>query len=131
MNVAEPGGGYFDIHGTIVRNETDGTLSEAWVYELPFPTIVAAPGSTISVQGNASTTINGSIFFDRGEADWSPRGKEIKEPDDGINVVTCSWDFEYSPLLLTPFKGKLCLPSMPDCDSDKPFVLKKPLQKPD
>jgi hypothetical protein len=30
---------------------------------------------------------------------------------------------------LKPLPGKLCLPSMPDCD--KPFVLKPPLKRPD
>jgi hypothetical protein len=137
INIAEVGGGVFDPYGTTVTNEVDGTLSKARVDAIPFPTIVATPikfervpkfgdlkGSSNIVQGSSSTTINGIIFSNNEFTD-----KRIKEPDDGINVVTCSWKFEYQPILVRPIPGKLCLPSMPDCD--KPFVLKPPLTKPD
>jgi hypothetical protein len=137
MNI-EDDGGVFDPYGTTVTNEVDGTLSKARVDEIPFPTIVATPtkferapkfgdalkGSNYIVQGSSSTTINGIIFSNNEFTD-----ERIKEPVDGINVVTCSWDFEHSPLLMKPWPGNLCLPNMPDCD--KPFVLKAPLKKPD
>jgi hypothetical protein len=104
-----------DSSGTTVRSKADGKLSTAAVSELMyFPTIVA-PQDSKSVQGNSSKTINGSIFF--------------KEPSDGINNVTCSWDFQYGPRPLPAMPGSLCLPSMPDCH--KPFVLKPPLKRPD
>jgi hypothetical protein len=123
MNIAEVSGSANDSLGTTVRNEVDGTLSTAAVYELPFPTIAAAPGSTTVIQGSSSNTINGSIFFKR----ESSGEKSIVEPDDGVNTVICSWDFKSTLLYKRP--GKLCLPGMPDCD--KPFVLKPPIKRPD
>jgi len=136
MNVAEAAPPADDPYGTTVTNEVDGKLSKARVDEIPFPTIVAIPtkfesapkfgvkGSINIVQGSSSTTINGIIFSNNEFTD-----RRTKEPDDGINVVTCSWKFVYQPVLSRPIPGKLCLPSMPDCD--KPFVLKPPLKKPD
>jgi hypothetical protein len=138
LNIEEFSGPANDPFGTTVKNEVNGTLSKAKVDELPFQTIVATPtkferapvfgdrskGSTNVVQGGSSRTINGSIFS---STDFSD--KRIKEPDDGINIVTCSWDFENKPVLLKKLPGKLCLPSMPDCD--KPFVLKPPIKRPD
>jgi hypothetical protein len=81
MNVAEIGG-EFDPYGTTVTNELDGALSKARVDEIPFPTIVAAPGDTKKVQGGSSTTINGIIFSNNEFTD-----KRIKERVDGINIV--------------------------------------------
>jgi hypothetical protein len=125
-----------DNSGTTVTDETDGKVSKVWVYELPiFPTIVALPGQIGSVQDSSYTTINGSIF--------SKDEKDIKEPDDGINKVTCWWDFKQKPILwkMLPINvcqpgmpgckrlpGKLCLPDNPDCN--KPFVLKPPVENP-
>jgi len=138
LNIALYDSALGDPFGTTVTNETDGKLSKAGVNELPFPTIVALPGQIGSVQDSSYTTINGSIFF---KAETG--GKDIKEPDDGINKVTCWWDFKQKSILwkMLPINlcqpgmpdckrlpGKLCLPSMPDCN--KPFVLKPPLEKP-
>jgi hypothetical protein len=125
MNIAEVETAVDDPFGTTVKNEVDGTLSKAAVYELPFPTIVASSNPITVVQGSSSKTINGSIFFKK----ESSGEKSIVEPDDGINTVTCSWDFKQKSVLLQKLPGKLCLPSMPDCD--KPFVLKPPIKRPD
>jgi hypothetical protein len=121
MNIAEVANAVDDSLGTTVRNELDDTLSTAAVYELPFPTIAAAPGFTTVIQDSSSNTINGSIFFKR----ESSGEKSIVEPDDGINTVICSWDFS---TLLTKLPGKLCLPGKPDCDKS---VLKPPIKRPD
>jgi hypothetical protein len=118
LNIAEAESAPDDPFGMTVKSKKDGTPSTASVSEWEFPDIFANPGMINSVQGYPNPPlppINGALF--------------IKEPSDGINTVTCSWDFEYQPILLKQMPGTLCRPDMPDCD--KPIVVKPPIKRPD
>jgi hypothetical protein len=118
LNIAETEKSPNDLFGTTLESKKDGSLSKVPVAEWQFPDVYANPGVINSVRGSPNPPLlptTGAAF--------------VKEPSDGTNFQSCSWDFEYQPIVLKLPPGKLCLPDMPDCD--KPFVLKPPLKRPD
>jgi hypothetical protein len=128
LNIAEAENSPNDLFGTTVQSNKDGSLSKVPVAEWQFPDVYAQPGAVNCERAGAAVrcVLQGSP---NPPLPPTTGAAFVKEPSDGTNFQSCSWDFEYQPVLLKPLPGKLCLPDMPDCD--KPFVLKPPLKKPD